>query len=57
MRHKQDAAAGFAGSFAPKTRFGIFFRNQVTKLFRARHLAKLAFSRSLLDRIQLPSYA
>ncbi len=57
MQHKQDAAAGFAGSFAPKTRFGIFFRNQVTKLFRARHLAKLAFSRSLLDRIQLPRYA
>lgn len=57
MRRKQDAAIGFAGAFAPKTRFGIFFRNQVTKLFKARRLAKLAFSRSLLDRIQLPSYA
>ena len=56
MRHKQKAAEGFAGSFAPTTRFGIFFRNQVTKLFRARRLAKLAFGRSLLDRIQLPRY-
>jgi len=57
MRDKQKAAQGFAGAFAPKTRFGIFFRNQVTKLFNARRLAKLAFSRSLLDRIQLPRYA
>ena len=57
MREKQQAAEGFAGSFAPKTRFGIVFRNQVTKLFKARRLAKLAFSRSLLDRIELPSYA
>ena len=56
MRHKQKAAEGFAGSFAPKTRLGIFVRNQVTKLFNARHLAKLAFSRSLVDRIQLPHY-
>lgn len=56
MREKQKGAEGFAGSFAPKTRFGIFFRNQVTKLFNARPLAKLAFSRSLRDRIEIPQY-
>jgi 2-polyprenyl-6-methoxyphenol hydroxylase-like FAD-dependent oxidoreductase len=57
MRHKQTAAEGLAGAFAPKTRFGIFFRNQVTKLFNARRLAKIAFNRAVLDRIQLPRYA
>jgi len=56
LRHKQKAALGFASSFAPKTRFGIIVRNQITKLFAARWLAKLAFGRSLLDRIQLPNY-
>jgi 2-polyprenyl-6-methoxyphenol hydroxylase-like FAD-dependent oxidoreductase len=56
IRHKQKAAQGFAGSFAPKTQLGIFVRNQITKLFHARRLAKLAFSRSLLDHIQLPRY-
>ena len=56
LRRKQDAAKGFASSFAPKTPFGIFLRNQITKLLGARYLAKLALGRSLIDRIQLPSY-
>ena len=56
LRRKQDAAKGFASSFAPKTQFGIFLRNQITKLLGARYLAKLALGRSLIDRIQLPSY-
>lgn len=56
LRRKQKAAEGFASSFAPKTRFGIFFRNQIARMFAAQSLAKLAFGRTLLDRIQLPSY-
>lgn len=30
---KQRAATRFAGSFAPRTRFGLFVRNQVMRLF------------------------
>ena len=57
LLRKQDGAKGFASSFAPRTRFGIFLRNQITRLLAAPRLAKLAFSRSVLDRIQLPNYA
>src|SRR5262249_1284221 len=43
MRKKQDAAARFAGSFAPRSHLGIFLRNQVTKAFRLPFVARLAF--------------
>ena len=56
MLHKQDAARGFASSFAPKTRFGIFLRNQITKAFALPYVAKLAIGSSLLDTIALPDY-
>jgi 2-polyprenyl-6-methoxyphenol hydroxylase-like FAD-dependent oxidoreductase len=54
---KQDAAVKLSGSFAPKTRFGIFFRNQVTKAFKLPFVAELAMGPSLLDRIDLPDYS
>jgi 2-polyprenyl-6-methoxyphenol hydroxylase-like FAD-dependent oxidoreductase len=54
---KQKAAKQFAGSFAPKTRFGLFFRNQVTKAFAIPLVAKLTMGASILDRIDLPDYA
>ena len=53
---KQKAAAQFAGSFAPKTRLGLFFRNQITKAFKLPLIAKLMMGSSLLDRIDLPDY-
>ena len=53
---KQKAAVQFAGSFAPKTRLGLFFRNQITKLLKCPLMAKLAMGPSLLDRIDLPVY-
>ena len=53
---KQDAAAKFSGSFAPRTQFGIFFRNQITKAFRLPFVPELAMGPSLLDRIALPEY-
>jgi 2-polyprenyl-6-methoxyphenol hydroxylase-like FAD-dependent oxidoreductase len=55
MAGKQDAAIGVARSFAPKTRFGVFLRNQVTKAFAVPFVAKLAVG-SLQDRIDLPHY-
>jgi 2-polyprenyl-6-methoxyphenol hydroxylase-like FAD-dependent oxidoreductase len=57
LREKQDAAEGFAGAFAPRTRLGLFVRNQVTRAFALPLVAKLVFGASLLDRIQLPRYS
>jgi 2-polyprenyl-6-methoxyphenol hydroxylase-like FAD-dependent oxidoreductase len=54
---KQRAAAKFARSFAPKTRIGLFLRNQITKAFRLPFIAELAMGPSLLDRIHLPDYS
>ncbi|MGH6987691.1 MAG: FAD-binding domain [Caulobacteraceae bacterium] len=56
MTAKQKAAVAFAGSFAPKTRLGIFTRNLVTNAFAIPGVAKLAMGASILDRIDLPTY-
>jgi 2-polyprenyl-6-methoxyphenol hydroxylase-like FAD-dependent oxidoreductase len=53
---KQKAAVKFAGSFAPKTRSGLIFRNQITKIFKIPFVAELAMGPSLFDRIDLPNY-
>ena len=57
INDKQKAAEGFARSFAPKTRLGLFFRNQVTNALTIPGLAKLAIGRGLLDRLGLPNYS
>lgn len=56
MTAKQESAVKFSGSFAPKTEFGLFFRNQITKILQFPLVAKLTLGRSLLDRIVLPDY-
>ena len=56
LRSKQAAAARFASSFAPKSAFGIAFRNLVTRLFRSPSLAKFLLGRLLRDDIELPDY-
>ena len=56
MTAKQKVAAQFASSFAPKTRFGIFLRNQITKAFSFMPIARLFIGRGLLDRLELPDY-
>ena len=53
---KQKAAEHFAHSFAPRTRMGIFVRNQVTKAFAIPGVAELAIGRDLRDRMDLPDY-
>jgi 2-polyprenyl-6-methoxyphenol hydroxylase-like FAD-dependent oxidoreductase len=57
ITEKQNSAERFAGSFAPKTQFGVFFRNQVTKALRFRSVTKLALGSSLFDRFTLPDYS
>ncbi len=53
---KQKAARQFASSFAPKTQFGIFLRNQMTKAFAIPLVARLLMGPSLLDHVDLPDY-
>ncbi len=53
---KQRGAQRFASAFAPRTRWGLFFRNQVIKAFAIPGLARLAFGRDLIDTLQLPDY-
>ena len=56
IKGKQNAAAQFASSFAPKTQLGLFLRNQITKAFKLPFVPKFAMGPSLLDRIELPDF-
>jgi 2-polyprenyl-6-methoxyphenol hydroxylase-like FAD-dependent oxidoreductase len=56
MLTKQNAAEKFASSFAPKTRWGLFLRNQVTKILAIPFVTKRVMGSTLLDRIDLPDY-
>jgi hypothetical protein len=42
--------------FAPKSRFGLFLRNQMTKLMAIPFATDLAVGREFRDRIGLPEY-
>ena len=53
---KQQAAERFAAAFVPKTRLGVFFRNQVLKAFRVAAIAKIAIGRDIRDQLELPRY-
>jgi 2-polyprenyl-6-methoxyphenol hydroxylase-like FAD-dependent oxidoreductase len=53
---KQTAAVRFAPFFAPESKLGLFFRNQVMKLMSLPFVTELAVGRELRDAIELPSY-
>jgi 2-polyprenyl-6-methoxyphenol hydroxylase-like FAD-dependent oxidoreductase len=53
---KQRGGERFAGAFAPKTRWGLGFRNQVIRAFAIPGLATLAIGREINDNLQLPEY-
>lgn len=57
IRSKQKAAERFASAFAPKTRWGLFLRNQVIRAFVFPGLARFAFGKDLIDTLQLPDYS
>jgi 2-polyprenyl-6-methoxyphenol hydroxylase-like FAD-dependent oxidoreductase len=57
MLGKQEAAKKFAASFTPKTRWGLFLRNQVTKAFAIPSFGKWVLGSNLLDRLELPDYS
>src|SRR5918994_2336286 len=56
LKSKQESAARFASSFAPKSALGLTFRNQVTRLFQIPSLAEFFVGRNLRDDIELPDY-
>ena len=53
---KQRDAVKFAGAFAPRTAFGLFVRNQVSRLMAIPAVAHWALRRSLIDTFVLPEY-
>jgi 2-polyprenyl-6-methoxyphenol hydroxylase-like FAD-dependent oxidoreductase len=53
---KQKSARYFASAFVPKTRFGVWLRNQVTKLMAFPPIAHYFFLRQLRKDFDLPNY-
>jgi len=53
---KQKGAERFAGAFAPRTEWGLWFRNQVIRSFAIPGLARIAIGRDIRDVLQLPPY-
>lgn len=56
VEQKQKAAASFASSFVPRSRFGIWMRSLVTKAFAVPFVADLTLGASVRDPVQLPDY-
>jgi 2-polyprenyl-6-methoxyphenol hydroxylase-like FAD-dependent oxidoreductase len=56
VEKKQLGGERFASAFAPKTRLGLFFRNQVIRATAIPGLARLTFGRDIVDTLQLPDY-
>jgi 2-polyprenyl-6-methoxyphenol hydroxylase-like FAD-dependent oxidoreductase len=56
LQRKQESAAKFAYSFAPKSAFGVTFRNLVSRLLRVPAFADFFIGRDLRDDIRLPDY-
>ena len=53
---KQEGAKRFGGALAPKTQWGLWFRNQVMNAFTIPGLARLAVGREITDKLVLPDY-
>jgi 2-polyprenyl-6-methoxyphenol hydroxylase-like FAD-dependent oxidoreductase len=56
IESKQRGAERFATAFAPKTRCGLFVRNQVIRTFAIPGLSRTMFGRDIADTLLLPSY-
>jgi 2-polyprenyl-6-methoxyphenol hydroxylase-like FAD-dependent oxidoreductase len=53
---KQKSARAFASSFTPRTAFGVWFRNQATKLMTIPGVPGLLIGGQMRDALELPSY-
>jgi 2-polyprenyl-6-methoxyphenol hydroxylase-like FAD-dependent oxidoreductase len=56
IESKQEGAARFASAFAPKTRWGLFLRNQVIKATAIPGVARLSLGKNMIDTLHLPYY-
>jgi 2-polyprenyl-6-methoxyphenol hydroxylase-like FAD-dependent oxidoreductase len=56
IESKQKGAARFASAFAPRTRWGLFLRNQIIKASEIPGVARLSFGRDIMDKLNLPDY-
>jgi 2-polyprenyl-6-methoxyphenol hydroxylase-like FAD-dependent oxidoreductase len=56
IESKQAGAVRMAGAFAPRTRFGLWFRNRVVNALDLPGIAKMVVGREIIDRFQLPEY-
>lgn len=56
LARKQASAARFASSFAPRTAFGIGFRNVATRLMRIPFVAERLVGADVRDDFELPEY-
>lgn len=57
IESKQRAAERFGSAFAPKTRWGLFLRNQVIMATAVPGIARLAFGRDIIDTLFIPDYS
>lgn len=53
---KQRGAERFAAAFAPRTPWGLWFRNQIVRTFSLPGAARLVIGRDIADKLDLPSY-
>jgi 2-polyprenyl-6-methoxyphenol hydroxylase-like FAD-dependent oxidoreductase len=57
VESKHKGAERFSAAFAPRTRFGLFLRNQVIRACAIPGVARLALSRDITDTLKLPDYS
>jgi len=57
LQKKQEAAANFASSFVPKSEFGLWARNQITRLMAIPGVGSLVMGDTVKDDFDLPDYA
>jgi len=53
---KQAGANRFGGALAPRTQWGLWFRNRVMNAFAIPGVARLAAGREIMDTLRLPDY-
>jgi 2-polyprenyl-6-methoxyphenol hydroxylase-like FAD-dependent oxidoreductase len=53
---KQTGAEYLGGMFAPRTRSGLYLRNQVVRAFAIPGLARIVVGRDIVDSVRLPDY-
>jgi len=56
LKDKQKAAESFASSVVPETRFGMWIRNQATKIMRLPKMTEMLMGGTMRDDFDLPDY-